>query len=225
MREENKRLVMEKASTGKRVRFDDPLNYVIRIINKLYSWWLRYTYPFARCGSLLSVHFPCIGNRALSRYISIGNNVIIRKDTWLNVVEDGCDHVKLAIGDNCTIGARSTISVRNQIDIGPNVITGTCILIQDHHHRHDDIDKPIRDQSVTAGGRIRIGEGCWIGNGAAIVCNQGELVIGRNCVIGANSLVTRSVPSYSVMVGNPARVANQYDPANQAWVVGSVRTE
>jgi acetyltransferase-like isoleucine patch superfamily enzyme len=211
--------------SGKRARFDDPINLAIRALNKLYSFWLRYTYPFARCGSRLSIQFPCNTEKGLARYISIGSRVIIRKDAWLNIVDDGSDDVKLTIGDNCTIGARSTLSVKNKVEIGPNVITGTCVLIQDHLHAHDDIHLPIRDQGVTPGGRVRIEEGCWIGNGAAIVCNQDELVIGRNCVIGTNALVTRSVPSYSVMVGNPARIARQYDHTKQAWVVGCVRTE
>jgi acetyltransferase-like isoleucine patch superfamily enzyme len=216
---------MRKASPGKHVRFDDPVNLIIRAINKLYSVWLKCTYPFAKCGDRLSIQFPCNTDKTLSRYISIGSRVIIRKDAWLNIVDDGCDDVKLTIGDNCTIGARSTLSVKNMVEIGPSVITGTCVLIQDHLHCHDDIHVPIRDQGVTDGGRIRIEEGCWIGNGASIVCNHGDLIIGRNCVIGTNALVTRSVPAYSVMVGNPARIARQYDHAKQAWVVGCVRTE
>lgn len=224
-RKESGPLTPGTISTGPHIRFDDPVNYLIRAINKLYSWWLRSTYPFASCGSNLSAHFPCILPKQLSRFVSIGSDVIMRKDVWLNIVEDESERVKLTIGDHCTIGARSTVSARNLIAIGPNVITGTGVLIQDHHHRHDEIDMPIRDQGVTTGGRIRIEEGCWIGNNASIVCNQGELVIGRNSVIATNALVTRSVPSYSVMVGNPARIARQYDPAKQTWVVGCVRAE
>jgi len=224
-RKESVTLISGPTSTGKRTHFDDPINYLNRAINKMYSLWLRATYPFAGCGHNFSAHIPCILPKPLSRYIHIGNDVIIRKDVWLNIVQDECERVKLTIGDRCTIGARSTMSAKNLISIGRNVITGTGVLIQDHHHCHDEIDMPIRDQGVTPGGRIRIEEGCWIGNNASIVCNQGELVIGRNSVIATNALVTRSVPSYSVMVGNPARIARQYDPEKQTWVVGCVRAE
>jgi acetyltransferase-like isoleucine patch superfamily enzyme len=94
----------------------------------------------------------------------------------------------------------------------------------DHSHAYEDITVPIREQGVTEGGRIRIGQGSWIGFGAAIVCPKGELTLGRNCVVGANSVVTRSFPPYSVIAGNPAKVVKQFDPVKQAWVQGSVRS-
>ena len=93
----------------------------------------------------------------------------------------------------------------------------------DHGHAHEDITLPIKHQGITAGGRIRIEQGCWIGRGAAIVCSQGELVLGRNSVVAVNAVVTRSFPPYSVIVGNPARAVKQFDPAKRAWVMGSCR--
>ena len=93
---------------------------------------------------------------------------------------------------------------------------GTSVLIQDHHHTHKSIDLPIRDQGITPGGRIRIEQGCWIGQGAAILCNEGEIVIGRNSVVGANSVVARSLPPYSVVVGNPGIVVRRLDSKSRA---------
>lgn len=54
--------------------------------------------------------------------------------------------------------------------------------------------------------------------GAAIVCNQGEVVLGRNSVVAANSLVARSFPPHSVILANPARLARQFDPAKKVCV-------
>jgi acetyltransferase-like isoleucine patch superfamily enzyme len=87
----------------------------------------------------------------------------------------------------------------------------------DHNHGFEDVTLPIRDQGITPGGKIRIGQGCWIGHGAAIVCGSGELVLGRNCVVGANAVITKSFPPYSIIVGCPAKVLRQYDPVKRSW--------
>jgi acetyltransferase-like isoleucine patch superfamily enzyme len=152
--------------------------------------------------------------------IRIGNSVMIRKDAWINTfdISEADSEPKIIIDDNCLIGARDVISARNSIHIENNVILSTSVLIQDHNHAYGDIGVPIRNQGVTPGGKIRIEQGCWIGHGAAIVCNHGEVVIGRNSVIAANALVTKTFPPNSVIVGNPARLARQFDPGKGIWV-------
>lgn len=88
----------------------------------------------------------------------------------------------------------------------------------DHNHEYGDIDKPIHAQGVTPGGRIRIGRNSWLGYGCVIFSATGLLEIGRNCVVGANSVVTRSFPDYSVIAGNPAKLVKTYDPARRDWI-------
>jgi acetyltransferase-like isoleucine patch superfamily enzyme len=131
----------------------------------------------------------------------------------------------IVIDDNCYIGADSIISAKNMIHIERDVLVAQSVLIQDHNHAYEDVNQPIRDQGITSGGRIRIGQGSWIGHGAAIVCNEGELVLGRNCVVAANALVTRSFPPYSVIVGNPARLGRQFDLVMRTWVGGGGRMD
>jgi acetyltransferase-like isoleucine patch superfamily enzyme len=187
---------METLSNKPRARFEDPLSYFFRARTKLYSLWLGAIYPFASKGRNLSIHYAIKLSRRVAHQIKLGNSVIIWEDVWLFVLPDSGNNVKIIIDDNCSM------------------------LIQDHNHAYEDISRSIRHQGVTVGGRIRIESGCWIGQGAAIVCNEGEIVIGRNSVIGANALVTRSCPPYSVIVGNPGRVAKQFDAARGSWVGG-----
>jgi acetyltransferase-like isoleucine patch superfamily enzyme len=206
-------------------RFEDPLNLFPRAMIKLYSLWVSATYAFAGKGHNLSIHYTTLLNKRMAPAIKLGNSVMIRKDVWLNTFDlsGAKDELKIIIDDNCLIGARDVISARNSIHIERNVIIGTSVLIQDHNHAYEDITLPIKAQGLTAGGTIRIEQGCWIGHNAAIVCGQGALVVGRNSVVAANSLVTKSIPPYSVVIGNPAKLARQFDPAKGFWVGGTGR--
>ena len=62
--------------------------------------------------------------------------------------------------------------------------------------------------------KVTIGDHAWIGIHVAIV---GNLSIGRGAVIGANAVVTRSIPDYCIAAGQPARVVRAYDDRPQAW--------
>jgi acetyltransferase-like isoleucine patch superfamily enzyme len=207
-----------------RLPFEDPLSFFPKAMTKLFSLWVSATYPFKSRGSNLSIHCTTILSRRMAPAIKLGSSVMIRKDAWVNTFDIESDgEPRIIIDDNCLIGARDVISAKNSIHIERDVIIGTSVLIQDHNHAYEDIGLPIKAQGLSPGGKIRIEQGCWIGHSAAIVCNQDELVIGRNSVVAANALVTRSFPPYSVIVGNPARLARQFDPAKGAWVGGTGR--
>ena len=129
----------------------------------------------------------------------------------------------IVIEDNCAIGTQTIISARNLIHIERDVLIAQWVLIVDHNHAYEDITIPIVNQGITEGGRIRIGQGSWIGRGAVILCPKGELTIGRNCVVAANSVVTRSIPDYSLVAGLPARIIRQYDLETKTWRIGKNR--
>lgn len=213
--------------TARKTRFylEDPLGFFPRARTKLNSLWISATYPFASLGGNLSIHPTAQLSRKMAPAIRLGNSVIIRNNAWFNLfdISDANGEIKLSIEDHCVINAQCVISAKNGIHLGHHVMVSACALIMDHNHAYEDVELPIQVQGPTPGGKIRIEDGCWIGHGAAIVCNQDELVIGCNSVIAANALVTKSFPPYSVIVGNPARLARQFDPVKGIWVGGAGR--
>lgn len=177
------------------------------------------TYPFAGFGKRTSIHHSCEIRRVVSNRIQIGDRVYIGPGTWLVVPQPaGGAPVAIVIGNGSKIGRRCMISAKTLVWLEEDVLLGPSVLITDHSHDFSDITVPVHGQGLTAGGTVRIERNCWLGYGAAVICTSGQLVVGRNSVVGANSLVTRSVPPFSVVAGNPARIIKQLDPTTGEWV-------
>lgn len=118
----------------------------------------------------------------------------------------------LYIGDDTLVGIGNTII--GPARIGSNVIMAQNIVVSGLNHIYEDINIPIVKQNVTTA-PITIGDDSWIGANAVITAG---VTIGKHCVVAGGSVVTKSIPDYSVAVGNPARVIKQYDHTQKAWV-------
>ncbi len=200
---------------------DDPLDLVWQLNTKLHSVWVRLLYPFASIGRKVSFHPTSKIYRPRASRIQLGSFISLREYAWLNIATDDPNgEPTIVIDDNCHIGFGSIISAKNRIYLERDVLLGQMVLMLDHNHAYEDINIPVIDQGITEGGRIRVGQGTWIGHGACIICPRGELSIGRNCVIAANSMVMRSIPDYSVVAGYPATIIRQYDTERKVWRPG-----
>lgn len=112
----------------------------------------------------------------------------------------------VSIGDRCLIGKGSAVVGHFSITIGNDVWTGHNVYITDQNHGYEDVTRPIGTQSMPEK-PVTIGDGSWIGYGSVVLPGAS---IGDHVVIGANSVVTGEIPSYSVAVGSPAKVIRRY---------------
>jgi len=95
------------------------------------------------------------------------------------------------------------------IDIEDYVLIGSGVHMYTGNHRYMDPGKPIYFQGHEPSASIVLKNGCWIGANAVILPG---VTIGQNSVVGAGSIVTKSIPPFSVAVGNPAKVIRQIKP-------------
>ena len=89
------------------------------------------------------------------------------------------------------------------IQIGDFALIGSGVHIYVSNHKFSDPTKAIYFQGHSKVKPVILEEGCWIGANAILLPG---VRIGRNAVVGAGSIVTKSVPDYTVVAGNPARV-------------------
>ena len=144
------------------------------------------------------------------QYISIGNSSRIEKGCVLTAWEktpDGGNHQpSIVIGNNASIGEYNHITSTNKIQIGNSFLTGRWVTITDNSHGETDIESlktsPVIRQAVSKG-PVVIGNNVWIGDKATILPG---VTIGDGTVVAANAVVTKDVPAYSVVAGNPAQI-------------------
>lgn len=150
-----------------------------------------------------------------SQNIEIGDNIYIAAQTCLAAKAlTGSGDCTLRIGSGSKIGRFNHIFCTNFIEVGENVLTANGVYISDNNHGYNDIMTPIMDQPITQLPPVTIGNGTWIGQNVAIVGAS----VGKNCVIAANSVVTRNVPDYCVAAGAPAKVIKRFDPESGIWI-------
>ncbi|MED3946213.1 acyltransferase [Priestia aryabhattai] len=129
--------------------------------------------------------------------VKIGSHTIISCTGSLENIGVGVDiGANSGVGDYCFFGAAGGIKIGNHVIMGQNV------RFHSENHKFDRIDIPIKQQGVTNKG-IKIDNDCWIGSGVVFLDG---VTIGRGCVIGANTLVNKNIPPYSVAVGNPVKI-------------------
>lgn len=152
-------------------------------------------------------------------YWSVRKDIVPFNDFHLgksSVIED-YSVINNAVGE-ITIGNHTRIGLGNTIIgpvmIGNNVILAQNIVISALNHNFEDVSMTINQQGVKTD-QIIIEDNVWIGANSSVLAG---VHIGEHVVVGAGSVVTKDIPPFSVVVGNPARILKVYDHKEQRWI-------
>lgn len=180
--------------------FYKALELLSRILVRAYTIVIRSQFGSWGAGSYIEfgakLMFPAL--------VVVGKNVHISEHAWLNAKDDRLDGMPtLTIGDGTYIGRFAHINAWRQVTIEENVLIADRVFISDADHKCKDIKVPVILQGDAFKGEVLIKAGSWLGVGVVILPG---VIVGRNAVVAANSVVTKDVPDYAVVGGIPAKV-------------------
>ena len=161
------------------------------ILYYLLAAWLPATVkPFGRLARRVRRFY------ARRMFVSCGKNVNVERKAYFGFNE-------VSLGDNSGIGINFHLQGASLV-IGNDVLMGPNVTVLGAGHNFEDPDTPIRLQGNKPKTHLEVGDDVWIGQGVTIL--PGTKHIGKGAVVGACSVVTRDVPEYAVVAGNPARI-------------------
>ena len=176
-----------------------------KIRNSLYIFWIKYFIGKVGENVIIQKHVSFYG----LKYISIGDNTVVQKYTSINAhyqYKNQIFNPNIIIGKNCNIGPYNHITSVNKIVLKDGVLTGNRVTISDNNHgsfSYKDMLILPADRKIVSKGDVEIGENVWIGENACILSG---VHIGKGCIIAANAVVTKDVPSFRLVAGVPAKV-------------------
>lgn len=143
------------------------------------------------------------------KQIQFGKNFTTGRGNRIDAFSFKTNKKVIIFGDDCQINDYCHIASVEMIKLGNNVLIASKVYITDHDHgdtsfnslKMNPIDRPIISKPVV------IEDNVWIGEGAMIL--KGVL-IGKNSVIAAGSVVTKDIPPFSVVAGVPAKIIKSY---------------
>lgn len=157
-----------------------------------------------------------------------GEDALIRNRTRMDVLPFN----RFSIGDHSTIEDFSTVNngmgdviigvgvrigmsnvIIGPVTIGNNIILAQNVVVSALNHTYHDVRIPIRFQKCTTS-PVTIEDDCWIGANAVITAG---VSIGKHAVVAAGSIVTKNVPPFSIVAGNPAKVIKHYNEQSGCW--------
>lgn len=153
------------------------------------------------------IHRHVILNISPINLFSLGDNSIIE---YFSILDNAVGIIN--IGNNTRVGLNNTII--GPVQIGSNTILAQNIVLSGLNHNYQDIHVPVKQQGVNTA-PIIIGNDCWIGANSIITSG---VHVGKHVIVAGGSVVTKDIPDYCVVAGNPAKIIKQYDFEKQEWI-------
>ena len=147
-------------------------------------------------------------------HVRVGSNSTLSEGVWLNVNHRDQPVDRIMVGDFCHIGRNNFLSSGPSIELRDYCFTGLDCHFLGCGHDVALPSSPYIVAGLSAGAPIVIGTNCWLATSVTVL--EG-VEIGRGSVVGARSLVTRSLPPFSIALGAPAQVVKRFDFRNQRW--------
>lgn len=179
-----------------------------------WRWYERNALPWNRA----RIHYELMRREAFARWpvhgnvlqalqegrLEIGRHALLEPNVWITA--PGSARVRIGEGTFLNMGVM--IAAEQLVEIGDHCMLANGCFVSDSSHRYDDPEKPITWQGFQGKGPTRIGDNCWLGIGTAVTSG---VTIGERCVIGANSVVTKDIPAFSIAAGAPAKVIREVE--------------
>ena len=193
----------------------------MRLLSGIIRVWNRLLVPdFASPAGGLKIAHPW--KLVNPQRIIIGDDCVIGPNSSLVACGDvAAPFAPQTFNGRIRIGARlwATHSLQifaaESVEIGDDVMMAGNVFICDCQHGHGRTDMPYKDQPFAPVAQITIKKGCWLGQNVVVMPG---VEIGEYSLIGANSVVTRSIPARTMAVGAPARVIKKFDETSAQWM-------
>ncbi|HET9570345.1 MAG TPA: DapH/DapD/GlmU-related protein [Bacteroidales bacterium] len=154
------------------------------------------------------------------KFIHFGEGLTTGKGCRIEAIPFFSKDILIRLGKDIEINDFVHIAAISSVTIGDHVLIASKVFISDIVHgayggnaQHDHPDTPPRDRPLTAK-QVVIEDNVWIGESVSILPG---VTIGKGTIIGANSVVTKSLPPNVIAVGIPAKPIKKYNLTTQRW--------
>ena len=203
---------MEKKTLKQRIKENPGLKqavhrFIMHPVKTRPNWWIRFfDFIYLKRGKGSVIYRSVRKDLPPFNRFCLGKYSVVEDFSCLNnAVGD------LTIGDYTRIGLRNTII--GPVNIGNHVNLAQNVTVTGLNHNYQDAEKMIDEQGVSTL-PVVIEDDVWVGANSVILPG---VTLGKHCVVAAGSVVSHSVPPYSICAGCPARIIKTYDFETKEW--------